>query len=142
VRLDFEKEQVMSSTHFVEALSVDTYVRALSRRAVRVLNDPTLDRQQREIHIRRLQSLLVEHEVKEAAKAKKLAEKKEKRERVARGNRRVADQSQVLARRKEFCQAWRDISYPVAAIRTAAVIGINELRLPTGNRPVLTLKKA
>lgn len=62
----------MSSTQFIEALSADPFVKELSRRAIRILNDPTLDRQQREDHIRRLQSLLVGHQVKEAAMGKKL----------------------------------------------------------------------
>jgi hypothetical protein len=51
----------MSITTFVEATSADPFVRALHRKAVRLLNDPSLDRRRREFHMRRLQSILIEH---------------------------------------------------------------------------------
>ena len=132
----------MSNTHFVEALSSDPYVRALSRRAVRLLNDPTLDRQQRQNHIRRLQSLLVEHRTKEAIKARKLADIKKKREHVARGNPGVADQSQVVARRREFRQLRQVNKDPVAEVKAQPVLAANDKHLPLRHRVVLTLKRA
>ena len=94
----------MSTTEFVEATSADPFVRDLHRKAVRLLNDPTLDRKQRELHIGRLQSILLEHQAKQAAKAEKTAAKAAQREQVSRINRNqgVADPSQVVARRKEF----------------------------------------
>ena len=52
----------MSTTTFVEAHSADPYIRELHRKAVRLLNDPTLDRQQREFHVRRLQAALLEYQ--------------------------------------------------------------------------------
>ena len=93
-----------TTTAFVEAVSEDPFVRDLHRRAVRLLNDPSLDRQQREFHVRRLQGILLEHQAKQAAKAAQLARKKAGREQLSCTNRNqgVADQSQVVARRREF----------------------------------------
>ena len=99
-----------TTTAFVEAVSEDPFVRDLHRRAVRLLNDPSLDRQQRELHVRRLQGVLLEHQAKQAAKAAQLAQKKAGRGQVSRSNRNqgVADQSQVLARRREFARAQQE----------------------------------
>ena len=100
----------MSTTEFVEATSADPFVRDLHRKAVRLLNDPTLDRKQREFHMGRLQSILLEHQAKQAAKAEKTAAKAAQREQVSRINRNqgVADPSQVVARRKEFGAAAKE----------------------------------
>ena len=100
----------MSITTFVEATSADPFVRDLHRKAVRLLNDPTLDRKQREFHMGRLQSILLEHQAKQAAKAEKTAAKAAQREQVSRINRNqgVADPSQVVARRKEFGAAAKE----------------------------------
>ena len=94
----------MSTTTFVEATSADPFVRDLHRKAVRMLNDPSLDRSRREFHIRRLQSILLEYQAKQVAKAEKLAAKAAQREQVSRADRSqgVADPSQIVARRKEF----------------------------------------
>ncbi|MBV5347415.1 hypothetical protein JZU46_04270 [bacterium] len=54
----------MSTTTFVEATSADPFIRDLHRKAVRLLNDPSLDRRKREFHMRRLQSILIEHQAK------------------------------------------------------------------------------
>ena len=54
----------MSDSHFIEAFSTDPFVRDIHRRAIRVLNDSTLGRYQREFHIRKLQQLLIEHQEK------------------------------------------------------------------------------
>ena len=72
----------MSTTPFVEATSADPFIRDLHRRALRLLNDTSLDRRKREFHVRRLQSILLEHQAKQAAKAEKLAAKTAKREQV------------------------------------------------------------
>ena len=142
VRLDFQKEQVMSNNQFIEALSADPYVRGLSRRAVRLLNDPTLDRQQREHHIRQIQSLLAQHQAKEAAKAMKLAAKKAQRVQVARGNHGVADQSQVVARRREFSQLTQVSNDSATEVKAQPALAANDKQLPLRNRTVLTLKRA
>lgn len=142
VRPDFQKEQVMSNTQFIEALSADPYVRALSRQAIRLLNDPTLDRQQRQTHIRRLQSLMVEHELKQAAKASRLVQKQQKREQVARGNLGVAAPSQVVARCQEFRQVGRQGNKPATNIKARPVLAASDKQLPLRNRVVLTLKRA
>ena len=59
----------MSDSQFIEAFSSDPFVRDIHRRAMRVLNDPMLDRNQRVFHIRKLQQILLEHQSKLAAKA-------------------------------------------------------------------------
>ncbi len=51
----------MSNTPFVESLSQDPVERALARKVVRILNDTTLDRQRREILVKKVQRELVEH---------------------------------------------------------------------------------
>lgn len=97
----------MSKTMLIEAQSSDPYVRQLARSAIRLLNDPTLDRWQRERHIRRLQKLLLEHQVKAEAKASREAHKAE-RKTVSQGQSSTlqgsaqADASQIKARRKEL----------------------------------------
>jgi len=52
----------MSDTHFKELNSPDPHVRAIARRVVRILNDPTLNRQQREHLVRKAQRDLVAHQ--------------------------------------------------------------------------------
>jgi hypothetical protein len=134
----------MSSTQFVEALSEDSFVRDLHRRAVRLLNDPTLDRQQREFHIRRLQSLLVAHQNKEAAKRRKLMGKGSQREQVSRthGNTKLADPSQVLARRREFDQEAPQKQVPAPELQVQPAVVANESPLTGRSRLVLKHKSA
>ena len=137
----------MSTTTFVEAHSADPYIRELHRKAVRLLNDPTLDRQQREFHVRRLQAALLEHQAREDLKAAREAEKKGKREQASRADRNkgVADQSQVLARRREFARTQQERGEneghgPQQAAQPVVTDGDSGL---TGrSRPVLTLKRA
>ena len=143
----------MSTTTFVEATSADPFIRDLHRRAVRVLNDPSLDRQQREFHVRRLQSILIEHQAKQEAKAARLLAKKASREQVSRENRNqgVADPSQVLARRKEFGAPVKEQMEvieqvaPLVEIAPQAIpsaIAANDNLVPGRKRPVLRLKRA
>ena len=51
----------MSNTPFIESTSEDPIEQAIARKVHRVLNDKTLDRQQRENSVRRAQRDLVEH---------------------------------------------------------------------------------
>ena len=51
----------MSDTHFVESYSTDPVERAIARKVIRILNDQTLDRQQRESLVRRAQQELLRH---------------------------------------------------------------------------------
>ena len=143
----------MSTTTFVEATSADPFIRDLHRKAVRVLNDPSLDRQQREFHVRRLQSILLEHQAKQDAKAARLLAKKASREQVSRENRNqgVADPSQVLARRKEFGAPVKEQMElteqvaPAVEITPQAIpsaIAANDSLVPGRKRPVLRLKRA
>ena len=143
----------MQHTAFVEAMSADPFVRQLHRNAIRLLNDPSLDRQQREFHIRRIQSLLVEHQAKQAAKAQKKAAKEATRDQVSRNNRnqRVADPSQVVARRKEIGFAPRqqalatrqgDLMADSAPQANAIALAANDSQATGRNRPVLKLKRA
>ena len=145
----------MSTTPYVEATSNDPFVRELHRRAMRLLNDPSLDRRQREFHMRRLQSILLAHQRKQAVAAAKLAAKSAKREQISRTNRNhgVADQSQVVARRKEFDRVMEEaveqatrhepvVVAPAQASFTDAGCASNENQLTGRRRPVLTLKRA
>ena len=137
-----------TTTAFVEAVSEDPFVRDLHRRAVRLLNDPSLDRQQRELHVRRLQGVLLEHQAKQAAKAAQLAQKKAGRGQVSRSNRNqgVADQSQVVARRREFGPIASRTEEPVlkepAELNAKRVVVVDETILTGRSRPVLTLRRA
>ncbi|MBP6851022.1 MAG: hypothetical protein KA164_05435 [Rhodoferax sp.] len=137
-----------TTTAFVEAVSEDPFVRDLHRRAVRLLNDPSLDRQQRELHVRRLQGVLLEHQAKQAAKAAQLAQKKAGRGQVSRSNRNqgVADQSQVVARRREFGPIASRTEEPVlkepAELKAKRVVVVDETILTGRSRPVLTLRRA
>jgi hypothetical protein len=108
--------------------------------------------------MRRLQSRLLEHQAKQAATAAKLAAKSAKREQVSRTNRNqgIAEQSQVLARRKEFDRgrvetvAQVPLQEPVEPVAMAPVLvsfteagcAANENQLTGRRRPVLTLKRA
>ena len=142
----------MSTTTYVEATSNDPFVRELHRRAMRLLNDPSLDRRQREFHMRRLQSSLLDHQTKQADAAAKLAAKSAKREQVSRKNRNqgVADQSQVVARRKEFDRGLEEaveqvkpvVMAPVDVSLSHADSAANENQLTGRRRPVLTLERA
>ena len=133
----------MSDTTFVEATSADLFVRDLHRKAVRLLNDPSLDRRKREFHMRRLQSILIEHQAKQDAKAARLLAKKASREQVSRENRNqgVADPSQVLARRKEFGAPVKEQGEAMAQA-IPAVVAANDIQVSGRNRSVLTLKRA
>ena len=99
----------MSGTQFIEAFSLDPFVRDIHRRALGYLNDPSIDRKEREVQIRRLQALLLDHQMKESAKAGKLADKTAEREQASRlaRNKGVAAASQVIARRREFAAVIR-----------------------------------
>jgi hypothetical protein len=55
------KEQIMSNTQFVESSSSDPVERAIARKVIRVLNDTSLDRQQREALIKKSQRDLISH---------------------------------------------------------------------------------
>ena len=134
----------MSSTQFVEALSEESFVRDLHRRAVRLLNDPTLDRQQREFHIKTLQSQLVAHQAKEAAKNRKLVGKGIQLEQVSRthGNTKLADPSQVVSRRREFNQGEFQEQVPAPELQTQPVVAANDSCMKERSRSVLTLKRA
>ncbi len=138
-----------TTTAFVEAVSEDPFVRDLHRRAMRLLNDPSLDRQQREFHVRRLQDILLEHQAKQAAKAAHLAQKKAGREQLSRTNRNqgVADQSQVVARRREFGPIASRTDEPVlkdpAELKKSKPDVVVDDTILTGrSRPVLTLRRA
>ena len=143
----------MSTTTFVEATSADPFVRDLHRKAVRLLNDLSLDRKRREFHMRRLQSILLEHQAKQDAKAARLLAKKASCEQVSRENRNqgVADPSQVLARRKEFGAPVKEQMEVIEQVAPAveitpqaipSAIAANDSLVPGRKRPVLRLKRA
>ena len=137
-----------TTTAFVEAASEDPFVRDLHRRAVRLLNDSSLDRQQREFHVRRLQGILLEHQAKQVAVAAKLEQKKAGRGQLSRLNRSegVADQSQVVARRREFgsspVRSMQLVPQEPVKLETKPVVVVDDTVLTGRSRPVLTLKRA
>ena len=94
----------MSNAQFSEALSDDPYVKDLHRRAVRVLNDSSLDREQRIELIRQLQHRLVVHQAGEVSKAtRQAAQRKSKGHKLVDQNgATVAAPSQVMASRREL----------------------------------------
>jgi hypothetical protein len=137
----------MSNTAFVESQSSDPFVRELSRSAVRILNDQTLDRRQREALIRRLQARLLGHQAKQAQKAAqkvaKAAKKGGSAERRETGLVQ-ADQRQVLSLRKEFSsEAVAEVVVPTELREVIpAAIAANDGYYPNRRRSVLTLKRA
>ena len=130
----------MSTTQFAEVTSSDPYVQKLGRRAIRLLNDTTLERWQREKHIRDLQQLLLEHQAKQAAKANRLEKKKQlnKRPQSARAQ-AVADTSQITARRKEFAQMASTSSAVCSEVTVTATVVAKDAKQRTTLRPILSL---
>lgn len=63
----------MSNTPFVESLSNDPVERAIARRVNRILNDPGLDRSQREELVRKAQRDLLRHRSQQATEQKLVA---------------------------------------------------------------------
>ena len=100
----------MSGTQFIEAFSTDPFVRDIHRKVLGFLNAPSLDRKEREVQIRRLQALLRDHQMKESAKAGKVADTTAVREQTSRlaRNKGVAEATQVIARRREFAAVIRE----------------------------------
>jgi hypothetical protein len=99
--------------------------------------------------MRRLQSILIEHQAKQAAKAASSLARKMSREQVSCANRNqgVADPSQVVARRKEFGVAMRQRIPETGQVElvvdaTPQPVGTSDKQVSWRNRPVLTLKRA
>jgi hypothetical protein len=108
--------------------------------------------------MRRLQSILLEHQAKQAVVQAKLAAKSAKREQVSRINRNqgVADQSQVVARRKEFDRGMEEAVEQVAPMERVEAVdrdqvlssfaetacAANENQLTGRRRPALKLRGA
>lgn len=132
----------MSNTQFAEVTSSDPFVQKLGRRAIRLLNDPTLERWQRERHIRKLQSLLLEHQAKQAAKASRIEAKKSGSRRPQDGSKTSeADVSQIRARRREFSQAVPTKVDVVSEVIVASQIAVVEVEPERRLRPLLSLNK-
>ena len=139
----------MPNAPFIEAHSGDPFVEELSRRAVRILNDPSLDRTQRELHIRRLQGLLRDREVSQTrARVGKEAKSPRRNEARSPGGPVVANPSQVAARHKEFRLAPsvpQTLSSPETADMSAARMPVPQMeQVPRrlSLRPMLVLKKS
>ena len=141
----------MSNTAFVESQSPDPFVRELCRRAVRILNDQSLQRRQRETLIHQLQGRLAAHQVNQAVEAEQKAAKVARTGKRGHTNPREkrsvqADQRQVLALRKEFsCDVVAEQNVQAeskAVISAAPVAAANDGEYPNRTRSVLTLKPA
>lgn len=132
----------MSNTQFAEVTSSDPFVQKLGRRAIRLLNDPTLERWQRERHIRKLQTLLLEHQAKQAAKASRMEAKKSGSKRPQGSSKTSeADVSQIRARRREFSQALPPEVDVVSEVNVATQVVNMEVTPERRLRPVLSLNK-
>jgi hypothetical protein len=118
-------------------------VRGLGRRAIRILNDATLNRRQREDLIRPLQARLLDYQAQQAGRATPRTAKKGTRQeaRSGRGGQVAADRSQVLARRRDFGAASEE-AQPVIAAPLGGYRPANHSQLPGHSRPVLTLRRA
>ena len=140
----------MSNTAFVESQSPDPFVRELCRRAVRILNDQSLQRRQRERLIHQLQGRLMGHQVKQALETERKAAK------AARAGTRghtdllatgsvLADQRQVLALSKEFSSdviAEQNVQLDLKAVVSAAsAAAANDGEYSNRKRSVLTLNR-
>lgn len=130
----------MSTTQFAEVSSSDPFVQKLGRRAIRLLNDTTLERWQREKHIRDLQQMLLEHQARQAVKAKRLEEKKatNKRPQSVKAQ-AVADSSQITARRKEFAQMVPSSCVICSEVPIAAPVVAKDAGQRRSLRPILSL---
>lgn len=143
----------MSIATFVEATSADPYVRELHRRAMRVLNDSSLDRAQREEQIRHIQRALLLHQSDVAAKAAKAAAKKVLRAQSERANCApgLAHPSQILNRRRELCVVAETSAKPATTATPVAFVvpvtaepkpeASSDQLMPVRKHPLLTLKK-
>lgn len=132
----------MSNTQFAEVTSSDPFVQKLGRRAIRLLNDPTLERWQRERQIRTLQSLLLEHQAQQAAKAIRREAKKSGSKRPQEGSKPIeADVSQIRARRREFSQALPTKVEVVNEVSATSQVVNVELVPERRLRPLLILNK-
>lgn len=136
----------MSTTQFIEATSTDPYVREIHRRVVRLLNDPTLDRQQREFHVRSLQVMLVEHQTKVATQVKMLSVKSTKEAALPNRQHRlaVANPSQIAARSREFRSSEGSNQVPQSPDVTVETLipAQPNRRSGFGGRKILTRKKS
>ena len=139
----------MPNAPFIEAHSGDPFVEELSRRAVRILNDPSLDRTQRELHIRRLQGLLRDREVSQtSANVAREAKSAKRNEARSPGGPVVANPSQVVARHKEFRRAPsapQTLPSPETAEPNAVRMPVPQMEpVPRSPvlRPLLVLKKS
>ena len=119
----------MSKVHFVEEQSQDPVEQAIARKVIRILNDPSLDRQRRATLVQRAQQELVAHR-------RRLVQEQALRQRVAStalpsGYRAVAVQvSRGLIR--------------VAASKPGSFIWVDAGRAPAGvahNLPARALRK-
>lgn len=136
----------MSNTAFVESQSTDPFVRELSRCAVRILNDQSLDRRQREALIHRLQARLKGHLAKQALVAAQKAAKASKKAVATRTQKGLveADRRQVLSLRKEFKSDVPAQEVPAARLEIVVPVTVaaNDGYFPNRSRSVLTLKRA
>ena len=133
----------MSSTHFVEALSADPFIKETSRRAIRILNDQSITREQRERLIRGLQQQLLEHQVQEATKLKKATIKATKsRQKNSDGSGQVqADASQVVARTRDLWLHRKSEKEVIQEHRELVVTAANDSVTLVRRRPMLTLNQ-
>lgn len=113
----------MSYSAFIESQSTDPFVREMSRRAVHILNDQTLDRRQREKLVHRLQARLLGHQAKQALKSEQKAVKAAKKGGTEGHARELlqADQRQILALRKQFGSVEQEVPAKSNATILAAI---------------------
>jgi hypothetical protein len=134
------QEQNMNTQKFIESGSADPYIAELYRRAVKVLNAPGLNRQQREQQIRRIQNNLREHQEAVASTAHRHAGKKNSRAADAGNNEQGLNNRclglAVQIRVKPDAKANAVPTPPQPTLPSIAV----DQRRPQRSRPILKLR--
>jgi len=125
----------MSNAHFVECLSSDPFIQNISRRAIRVLNDPSLARPQRVTLIHRIQQELVEYQAEVNRRAWAVAAK-------ANGLAKAAKASCKPTRRDVVAVRCGDpMSQAMAKGQSVVPVIASNDATATRRRAVLTLKR-
>ena len=143
IRLDFVKGAIKSNTQFVELASSDEFERELGRRAIRILNDGSLDRERRVVLIRRLQQQLLDYRGSRTGWLQKPASKWTGRRGAPRTDAKpvVVGDDPMVARRRELCLHRQEAKAAAIVPIEVSVTADVDSRASKGGRFILTLTK-